>query len=186
MITTKGAAWHSHYAYFLEKFGPEKMDEVKARMVPGNIELLFGKPIVAISRVSLDAVMDFLVSADKLLGTGDKTLIRESLRKKARTEIKGIYKVFVSILAPETIIRRAANVWKHIYQQGEVAATKKTDKIIEMKITEFAEMPLEHDFSVVVYIEELLRMCNCKNPRSRIIKSYSRGDDQCLFEFEWD
>ena len=42
------------------------------------------------------------------------------------------------------------------------------------------EQPLDR------YMEEAYRIAGGKNPRGRHTKCMARGDEYCLFEYEWD
>jgi len=108
------------------------------------------------------------------------------LKYKANKELTGIYKFFVSMVSPHHIIKRASNVWKQMYNQGEASVEVIDDKNVNLKIVNAPDMPKYHEIAIITYVEEAMRISGCKNPRGILKKSIHNHDDCCLIRFNWE
>jgi hypothetical protein len=186
MMYSKGAGFLAHLDFLQTHYGAEGIERAKADLSAEDRQELFGRTVLAVTKLRLQAVINFILAADRLLGRGDLRLYKESLRYKAEKEFRGIYKVFMSFVSPHFIIQRVGAVWKQMYSQGAAASEFVNDHSARLTLTDVPDMPKTHDLAVVVYAEELLRISNCKNPRGVIEKSVTQGDDRCTFLFTWD
>lgn len=119
MGNIKGTGWKGVYEYLLKVGGPEGIDKVKAALSKEDQEI-FTKPILPISWIDFGAYMRFLLTADRVLGKGDMQLIKDANIYNANNDLKGIYKMFISFISPQTILRNAGMVWSRYYDSGKL------------------------------------------------------------------
>ncbi|MEW6515569.1 MAG: hypothetical protein AB1439_01510 [candidate division FCPU426 bacterium] len=181
-----GTGWLIQWQYYQEKYSPADLERVKAALAPADQQELFGRAVLPVSWVDLGAIMSFMLAADRLLAKGDKGLIGDVMRYKAQKEFTGIYRFFLSLASPKTIMRRASVIWKKMYSEGEAVVLNETKTSIDIKVTELKTQPPYHDLSVVAYAEEVMRIAGWQNPRGEIKKSPRLGHDHMLIHYTWD
>lgn len=181
-----GTGWLIQWKYYQEKYSPAELEKVKAALAPADRQELFGRTLLAVSWIELGAIMNFMLLADRLLGKGNRELIGDIMRYKARQEFKGIYRFFLSLSTPRSIVKKASMVWKKMYSEGEAAVENETKNSIDLVVNNLRTQPPYHDLSVVYYAEEVMRISGWQNPRGEILKSPQLGHDHLRIHFTWE
>ncbi len=181
-----GTGWLIQWQFYQEKYSREELERVKAVLAPADRQELFERTVLPISWVGLSAIMNFMVLADKMLDKGKLELIGEIMRYKAQKEFRGIYRFFLSVTTPKTIVRRASVVWKKMYSEGEASVENETKNSIDLVVTDLRAQPPYHDLSVAYYAEEVMRIAGWQNPRGEVRESPRLGQNRMLIHFTWE
>jgi hypothetical protein len=142
--------------------------------------------MLPVSWLNYGTYLNFIFTADKLLGKGDSALVRASAVFTASQHFKGIYRMFISLASPLFVARKSAQVWRQYFDIGRAELTVGEEKHAELKLTEYPDIPLHHDLSHTPFMEEILRISGAKNPKGTHPKCMARGDDHCLWDFRWE
>lgn len=186
MGKVKGTGWKGIYEYLIKTNGPAGFEKLLAALGPGDREV-FSKQILPVSWVDYGMFIRVLLTADKVLGKGDMSWLKEAETFSAWQDLRGIYRAFISLTSPEFVLSNIGRFWKQYYDQGEITFAWRDKTGGALKLLNFSDMPLRHEYDQNPYMEECIRITQRgKNVRSSHPKCLARGDDHCLYEFHWD
>jgi hypothetical protein len=186
MSNTRGVGVLGALEYFDKIGGAEGKEKMRTVLSKEDFELFYSGSFGALDWVNYPAYIRLLLAADKVLGNNDQVLIRESSKYEAQKSFSGIYGIFLSIISPRFVINKSSMLWKKYYDSGDLTVTNIHKNDSTVIITDFPDIPLHHDISTLAYMEEALILSGCKNVRGKHSKCIARGDDCCLFFFQWD
>lgn len=182
----KGLSWLHVWDYLSKHFSEEELEQVKKQLEPADREALFDKAIFEMSWVDMGAYVRFSNLADKLLGHGDNELIKAIEHSAVREQLKGIYRFLLPLFSWKFAVKKTSSVWRTYFNCGTIQIDSETETSITFKLTGYPDMPPDHSKFQEYYVEELMRMCGIKNPVSTHPKCVARGDDCCLYTYEWE
>jgi hypothetical protein len=185
MAKTKGSAWLTAKEYFARTCGDDAVSKVMASLSREDQKVL-SQMILSVTWIDYDAFIHFMLAADKMYAKGDGQLIADMNIYQANKDMHGLYKVFLALLSPETVIKVIGHIWRQFYDTGTVLAKPVDKHNTQIILTDFPDIPLHHDWENTPYMVQCLRLARCKNPRATHTKCIARGDEQCLWEFTWD
>lgn len=183
---TKGVAWHNMLAYIKEFFPPGSLEKIRAQISREDDFILFGKPILPISWVDYNAYMRFFFALDRVMGKGDNQLVWDITIWATRYNLRGIYKMFFSMISHQTVIGHAGSIWRQYYNRGKIEVLYNRETGNALKVTEYPDIPPGHEWNHLPFIEEAMRMAGASNLKSSHPKCIARGDEYCLFETSCD
>jgi hypothetical protein len=183
----KGTAWSATYDYYLNRFGREGIQKVLNALSAEDREL-FSKHILPVMWLNYGAFMRFVLTVDQVLGKGDRQLVKDASVYNAQRDLHGVYKMFISFTSPDVLIRSVPAFYRQMLNRGSMTAQYDRDaKRGSLKLVDFPDMPLYHEFDHLPYFEECFRLSRGgKNIRGSHPKCIARGDPYCLYEFTWD
>lgn len=189
MANVKGTTWTSIRDYLLGRFGENSIDVVKAELEPRDREIL-SMPILPSTWFDYGTYIRFCLTADVVLGKGDGSMLREASAFHARNDLNGVYRIFISLVSPDTVIKNVAKLWGRYLDCGVATIETRNEKggVVKggvLKISDFPDMPPRHELEQLPFMEECLRMSACTGVRGSHPKCISRGDDSCIYEFSW-
>jgi len=182
----KGTGWNGNIEYLLKIAGEEGLEKVKAALSVEDRETIFSKPILPYSWIDYNVYMRFMMTADRILGNGDLSLIREATMYNARKDLTGIYKIFISFATPQVIVRNAPKVWRQYFDTGDMTVHWLGEKKVQLKLVDFSDIPLYHEIAQTDFIKEALRISGAKNVTGTHPRCIARGDEYCIYEFGWE
>jgi hypothetical protein len=186
MSQVKGTAFLGAHNFFLQKFGPAGIEKIKGRLSPEDQSLLFEKPVLPVSWVDYGAYTRFQVMADNLFGKSDKQLIVDANAAIARSDTKGLYRIFFTLMTTNMLVKNAPALWKQYYSAGRLAVAFNKPKDITLTLTDIPDIPLHHEFANFGYMSECWRMTGAKNVRASHPLCLARGDTVCALNFTWE
>ncbi len=110
----------------------------------------------------------------------------EAGRYSAETGLKGVYKIFVRIAKPGYLMQRASRVFTSYYSPTEISVTDSHDKGLTLHITKFPNPEEVIEYRIAGWCERALEFTNCKNVKSNITKSLTKGDDLTEIVITWN
>jgi hypothetical protein len=186
MPQLKGSGWLVNFDYIKENHGPDAMDKVLNAMSLEDREIL-SKPMVAASWGPEFAIfMRFILTADKVLGTGDHGMLPKAAAYHFERDTK-LYALFFKILTTEFMLKSIPKIWRQYFNPpGELVPQMIGEKHVHICLKNFPGMPIHHEKYHQIYMYEILRKTNCKNIKMSHSKCIGRGDDQCVFDARWE
>jgi hypothetical protein len=184
MSAVKGTAWLTFQEFLESKFGKDAHARVLAGLGREDAKSLSQK-ILPIAWVEYGAYTRYLLKADQVLGRGDHALIREGAVYHAQKDMKGLYRMFLRIATPGFVLARSAQLWGLMMDSGVLTVDTQTPASVELKLTDFKDMPRHHELDQLPFMEEIARMTGVVNVRSGHPKCLARGDDHCRYVIAW-
>jgi hypothetical protein len=106
-------------------------------------------------------------------------------RFSAEHALKGIYRFFVKLGSPESLIERASTIFPTYYQPSSMEMADKTKTSVIFRITRFEEPHAIVEQRILGWIESALRIAGSKSPRVRILSSMAAGAARTDIACEW-
>jgi hypothetical protein len=186
MARVKGTGWKGIYEYLIKTNGTEGFERLLAALSPEDRDL-FSKGILPVSWIDYGTFVRVLLTADKVLGKGDKSWLKAAETYSAWHDLRGIYRAFISLTSPEFVLGNIGRFWGQYFDEGQLTIAWRGEKSGALKLVNVSHMPLYHEYDHIPYMEEAFRMTQRgKNIRGTHPKCLARGDDHCLYEFHWE
>jgi hypothetical protein len=186
MGNIKGTGLVDAVEYFEKVGGPGGLEKVKTALNPQVRAKLFAQSLLPVSWYDYAAYMEFILTASKLLGKekSEEVLYNMSVYQ-AQKVLNGVYRAFFRILTTEFVLKRFAHLWRLSYDAGDITILEDKKGHIEVKLANFPDIPPRHEVENLPYFEEIMRLCHCREPKATHPRCIARGDDYCLFVFDW-
>lgn len=183
----KGTGWIALIKFFEDTYTAEQLAKLSAAL-DDETRALFEKRtnILAFTWLDYGAYMKILLMADKVLGRGDFEVVKQANYYGARHDLKGVYKIIVSLVSPKTAIAAASKLIKQYYDKGNLFLENVKSNSVTIIIEGAEDIPLHHDIEMGSYGAEVLRMAGAKNVTFTHPQCMARGDPRCRFEVSWE
>ena len=185
MARIKGTGVLSSVLYFKDQWGEAGLEKIKAACTGAARDML-ARPVLPVVWYPDQAMIDMLLVADKVCGRGDKNVLRAIGRFDAERNLRGVYKMFISLTSPHFLIKNAARVWRQFFDEGDVETRHFEETSGVLVVRNFSDMPLYHEVNQMPFMERALEMCGCRNVRGAHLACLARGDDRCEFRYTWE
>jgi hypothetical protein len=186
IMNIKGTGWIAMKKYFDETYGRKDLMKLKAALDEETRALFEKENVLPMTWMDYGAYMKILLTADKVLGRGDFEIVKQANYYGARQDIKGVYKIIVSLVSPKTAISAASKLIKQYYDKGTLFLENVTPKSVTIILEGVDDIPLYHDIENGSYGAEVLRMAGAKNVTVTHPQCMARGDSRCRFDVTWE
>jgi len=186
MSHTKAVHLKSLKKFVSDRGGEEAWGRLLADLDPKD-RAQASKPLLSHEWLEYSLWWRLLLSADRVLGKGDRAIIREIGAFDAIENLNSIYRVFLTFLSPEFIISRTQVIWRQYYDIGRMEAVRVERKRAEVHLFDFPDLPEGHELEILGWIEAALKLTGI----SRLQVTHpgpclARGDDHCGFVVTWE
>lgn len=127
-IHLKGVAFRVVKDYVIREKGQAAWDRVLAALPPDTRKVVSGR-ILDSQWVPMVHVNRFSLQAERLLGTGDGSLLREFGRQAATETFSGVYRAFARLLHPKTVLKRVNTMYRSYSDSGHFDTAIKGDDV---------------------------------------------------------
>ena len=128
----------------------------------------------------------FMHATEKTFGKGDYQECAKIGRFSCEDAFGGLYKMFLEMGKPHTIIRRGPLAWRLINETGELEIEVMSEQETKAKITEFEDPDKCHCWYLVGYFEKILELSGGKNVKVKELQCMLEGADCCEYEATWE
>lgn len=185
MGEVRGIALASLRKYVRNTYGEEGLSKVLDALSEEERGVMTGK-LEVMQWYPAKAMIDFLKAADKICGNGDYKLCYLAGKQDAEDVFGGLYKMFLEMGKPLTIVRKAPLAWRLINSTGDIQLEKLGENYVIGRIVEFEDQDKVHCWHLVGYFEKVLELTGAKNGQVKELKCRSDGADCCEFEVRWE
>jgi hypothetical protein len=182
---TKGSHVKSFFLYLNKTFSEAERQRLLAQLTPEERLIAEGKIPV---RLWIDHGVwwNLLVKTDRILGDGSLKLIRDIAVFDADTTLKGIYRMFVSMLHPEFLVSQSDLLWRLYYDTGHLKVVKLDKHFAEVHLVDYPDLPLHHDVELSAWVAESCRLSGGKNIRMTHPQCVATGASHCILTMSWE
>jgi len=132
-----------------------------------------------------EALIEPLRKMCDLFYAGDLKGAGESGRFSADYSLKGIYKIFVKLGSPESMVRRAGGILPLYYTPSEMKVVESRKGQGIMQITNFPDMDQVLEVRIAGWMERAVEISGGKQPNIKITRSLTAGDPLSEFFATW-
>jgi hypothetical protein len=172
--------------YIFGQIGEPGVAQLKAALSEKVRVEYFNESLMPPDWVELDTVVTLTVTYDKLFGSGDGRAAGTMVRSLAHQHVHGIYRpLFVTAPTPLQVLEKAGRLWNRYYDHGESSIDVKTENHAVKRIIGCQDLPLQHDWLVLPYYEELLRSAGARDVTSKHLRCVALGAEYCESDIRW-
>jgi hypothetical protein len=125
---------------------------------------------------------DLLITADKVLGRGDYTLIRTFGYHVAKDNLKGIYKIYIKITSISGLLKRADQIWSQYFNTGKVKVVMAEEKHFQFEVLDYSPYP-DTCIGVLGWLDMFLEVYKVKGVASHP-QCKLKGSGKCIFDIK--
>jgi hypothetical protein len=93
--------------YITEKFGAEAHEKIKAVMNNKHRDIVYAEGILPVSWLDLEAVVEHLITFDRVCGNGDGRTGDAMIRHLADRHYKGIYSIMFKNASTKEVVKKS-------------------------------------------------------------------------------
>jgi hypothetical protein len=123
-------------------------------------------------------------AADMFFGGDISTAGMEVGRYSANQGLKGVYKVFLIIAKPQTLMRAAKRIIALYYKGVSVEVTDSQKNSLVFSATQIYPGQNEMDYRIIGWCQRALELANCENVKYQIVKPIAPG--MFSVKLSWD
>lgn len=172
---------------YIKKYSKEKgksLDEIIKLMTPEDRQI-FSEKILSSKWYPYSIYINLGNIVDRVFGKGDHSLSREIGRLSAQTDLKGIYRVFLTFFNPQQIVKKIANIWGSYYDKGRVEIVEFSPGRLIWHLNDFPEIGKFHCKNIEGWNEAFLELTGYKEARVKETKCQTEGSPFCEFVLTW-
>ena len=183
IATSKGTILKSLVKFLQQDLTKEQFDQAVAALPPDDAALVQGRILSSlhVPEVMLNRLTD---AAAKAKG--------EDLEKFGRraglaelTDSIGLYRVFLIVLTPPSLISKVSTFWSQIHNTGSLVVLDQSKTHVRFQLKDFpSERP--HCARLSGWCQGLAELTKVKNVRIMHDKCMTRGAAHCEWELRWD
>lgn len=185
MGNVRGSSFTAVIRYIRQEFGDSAFEKILQGFSEDDRKMLAGK-FNSLGWYPMKTLADLIAAADKVCGQGDYQVAYQSGRRAAEDMFGGLYRMFLEIGNPETIVGRAPFAWKIIHDVGNFELEVARANCVKVRLTEFETSHKAHCRHLAGYCEKVLELSGAKNVKVKETQCFCEGADYCEFEATWE
>jgi hypothetical protein len=126
-----------------------------------------------------------LHAATRAVTRSGPALARRIGRESTVMDMNGVYRVFLRVLSPHTILSLAGRVFSTYYRYGKMSTTEMRDGFARVEIHGAIDFDEAIWLDVLGGSEGTLELCGAKNLRVHILEGGRDGDDHLVVRVHW-
>jgi len=165
------------------EFGQAALDRVLDRCGSGVRERC--ATAIAINWHPVEEFIDFLGSAEQVLGTGDGKLAEHLGEEGARSNLKGaLVRMTFWLANPDFLMRRVAGLWQQFNDEGQMAILQADNAVRKIEVSGIAQPNWLFCCTITGWAHVTTQAAGVSNPLARHTECRARGGDRCVWEIQ--
>jgi ribosomal protein S26 len=171
--------------YVLEKWGDEGIARVQAALSPEACAAIYSEQLIPTDWIELDYCIEHVVVIDRVLGKGDGKTSSELVRTLTQNHFSSLYRSMFAGVSPRAMLEKTGRLWNRFYDRGETQIEVVSDTWVIKRILNCPDLPLHHEWFLIPYYEELLRLAGATPLSVRQLKCVALNAKYCEIELRW-
>ncbi len=182
-VTVKGSPVRSLQKFIEHELTPQQRDEA-LRSVPADFAKRMLGPILPTETIPVQLLNRITEAAARLKGETVDQFGRRAGREAAGDAVKGIYRFFALVLTPAALLGKASQMWKALYNRGELRVSEQTDHGATVQLLDFPS-EIAGCSRVTGWIERMAELTGAKNVHIQQTQCYAKGAPHCEWSITW-
>ena len=183
-VTVKGSPVRSLQKFIERELTAFQRDEL-LRSLPDDFALRMRGPILPTETIPVHLLNQLTETAAKLKGEALDPFARRAGREAASDAIKGIYRFFVMIMTPASLLPKASQMWRAVYNRGDLHIQDQTGHSATVQLLDFPS-EVAGCARITGWIERLAELTGAKNVRINQTQCYAKGAPHCEWSITWN
>jgi len=182
LATTKGAILRSLLKFIDRDLTEEQRARAFEALPPDEREYV-GRPILAGEKIPERMLNRLTVEAARAKGDSLEQWGRRAGRAELADSV-GVYRFFVMVLTPASLMRKASSFWSTVHSQGKLAVESEEPNKAKVVLTDFPSEPA-HCARLAGWMEGAGEMTGAKKVDVVHDACITRGARECTWQINW-
>ena len=182
LATTKGAILRSLLKFIDSDLTEAQRTRAFEALAPDERELV-GRPILAGEKIPERMHNPLPVEASRAKGESLEQWGRRAGRAELADSV-GVYRFFVMVLTPASMMRKASSFWSTVHSQGKLAVESPEPHKARVLLTQFPSEPA-HCARLAGWMEGAGELTGAKNVDVVHDACIARGAPECSWQITW-
>lgn len=182
-VTVRGSPVRSLQKFIDSDLTPEQR-EVVLRSIPDEFAKRLRGPILPTETIQVHLLNQLTETAARAKGEPLDQFARRAGREAASDAIRGIYRFFALVLTPAALLSKASQMWKALYNRGDLRVTEQTDHGATVQLLDFPS-EIAGCSRVTGWIEHMAELTGVKGVRIQQTQCYAKGAPHCEWSITW-
>jgi predicted hydrocarbon binding protein len=182
-VTVKGSPVRSLQKFLEERLTPEQRREVLA-VVPPEFAARFQAGLHPTEAIPVHLLNRLISEAARVLNEPLEQFARAAGREGAADAVEGIYRFFAGVLTPDAVLGKAAQMWKTLYNRGQLAVDEQTSNSARVRLLDFPSEVAGCE-RMTGWIERMAEMTNIRDVAIEQTNCYAKGAACCEWRLSW-
>jgi len=183
-VTVKGSPVRSLLAFIDKELTPEQRATVFAALPP-EIAERFRTPLLATETIAVHFLNALTVESAKARNEPVEAFGTRAGRSAANDAVKGIYRFFALVLTPAALLSKASQMWRTLYNRGEMRVEKPDDHSGRITLLDFPS-ELAGCARITGWIEGMAALTGAKDIKVKQVACFAKGAPACAWDIHWD
>lgn len=183
-VTVKGSPVRSLQKFIERELTPQQRDEA-LRSVPAEFANRMRGPILPTETIPVHSLNAITEAAARLKGEPLEQFARRAGREGASDAVRGIYRFFALVLTPSALLSKASQMWKALYNRGDLRVSEQTDRGATVQLIDFPS-EVAGCARLTGWIERMAELTGVKNVRIQQTQCYAKGAPHCEWSITWN
>jgi hypothetical protein len=181
-MEVKGTAFLARKAMLEREIGAERFAELLR--TAAQRDAVFGAPILATTRIPIDAFIRFNEIIVKRVYDGDEQSYFRFGEQSAAWALSGPYKHLVDHRSIDEFVESAALIYRNYFTEGEARATRR-GRVVELRIDGIPRRwgHAYFEYAITGYFGRGLEVVSGAPVEMHAVKGFVRGDDRVAYEY---
>lgn len=185
MLELKGALFKSTLKYIKRHLGEEDF-QVYAERLPENVKNFLSETILTSQFYPADLLVELTESFVNFRNLDPMQTYMAIGANSADEGFSGVYKIFLKVGSPLSMIKTSKNVYKSYYSQGEMNVEKVDSHTARIQILDSGMDHVSLCSRMSGFIERTMILTGGRNVQLRHTRCTARGDDREEWIGTWD
>lgn len=184
-MEVKGVSLISTREFVLTKFKSEEYDRWLKSLSTESHSIISGNILASNWYPYVRGMLEPTKSICDMFYAGSMRGAEEIGRYSAEKSLRGIYRFFVKIASPDSLLKRATTIFQSYYNPCRIELVKEADKSFVMRFSEFDPPSPFVEHRVMGWIEAALEICGASSIKIGVRKSAQNKNDMTELSIIW-
>jgi hypothetical protein len=185
LARTTGVNFLNARAFIEERFPPEGMSQVLARLSDADRALFTGE-VRSKDWHDLETYIRLIRAIDATLGNGDLSLLATLGRYEAERDRTFVQGLFLRMASPGWAVRMVMEYWRAFHDSGHWTVETVGQRMLRGELRDFGVPDEAFCRELTGYVARVMEFAGGRNARMTHPQCRGRGDPGCHFQLSWD
>ncbi len=182
-VTVKGSPVRSLQKFIEHELTSDQRNTV-LHALPDDFASRLRGHILPTETIPVTLLNQLTEEAARAKGEPIDVFARRAGREAAADAVRGIYRFFALVLTPAALLSKASQMWRALYNRGQLTVTDQTDHGATIKLLDFPS-ELAGCSRTTGWIERMAELTGAKNVRIQQTQCYAKGAPHCEWSITW-
>jgi hypothetical protein len=171
--------------YILTNGNASQLEDLKVSLSPETRAQLFPARGQLQKWIEYGAYIEFLTTADHMIGTGNFTYAYNMARYVTQRNIDSFFKTFFVNPKPDNFKKFGLEMWRQYFSEGSIKIETVEPNHLRFELTNISTLPEHYEIDILPKIEVALENSGATEIKIKHTQCTNLGDPKVEFEITW-